>query len=352
MNILESTRRYEKWLAAHTSVVRPDLLYKHAQMKKSVFPFLRATFYRWVQLWNEHCADLVKAPRVLGVGDLHFENFGTWRDAEGRLIWGVNDFDEACEIPYANDLVRLTVSVHLAIRDQHLNIGRRQASELILEGYSENLGRGGRPFVLDEQHQFLRTIAQAELRDPVHFWHTMRGLPTFRGALSKHQREALELMLPHPITPYRVVTRRAGLGSLGRVRLVALSDWRGGLVAREIKAFLPSAWNFQSSHYSEIITRAVRMPDPFVCICGDWVVRRLAPDCSRIELATLPKRRDEAYLVRAMGSETANIHLSTPEAVAAIQSDLGRRPASWLHDAAKVMSKAVLQDWKVFSGRK
>jgi len=36
---------------------------------------------------------------VLAVGDLHVENFGTWRDAEGRLIWGVNDFDEAWRLP-------------------------------------------------------------------------------------------------------------------------------------------------------------------------------------------------------------------------------------------------------------
>jgi hypothetical protein len=26
-------------------------------------------------------------PRVLGVGDIHLENFGTWRDAEGRMVW-------------------------------------------------------------------------------------------------------------------------------------------------------------------------------------------------------------------------------------------------------------------------
>jgi hypothetical protein len=35
------------------------------------------------------------APVVTGVGDLHVENFGTWRDADARLVWGVNDFDEA-----------------------------------------------------------------------------------------------------------------------------------------------------------------------------------------------------------------------------------------------------------------
>ena len=53
---------------------------------------------------------------MLGVGDLHVENFGTWRDAEGRLIWGINDFDEACPMPYTIDLVRLAASADLAIK--------------------------------------------------------------------------------------------------------------------------------------------------------------------------------------------------------------------------------------------
>ena len=49
--------------------------------------------------------------KLKGVGDLHVENFGTWRDVEGRLVWGVNDFDEAYALPYTNDLVRLVASV-------------------------------------------------------------------------------------------------------------------------------------------------------------------------------------------------------------------------------------------------
>ena len=56
------------------------------------------------------CPDLANAPSVLAVGDIHLENFGTWRDAEGRLVWGVNDYDEAAEMPYILDLVRLAVS--------------------------------------------------------------------------------------------------------------------------------------------------------------------------------------------------------------------------------------------------
>ena len=52
--------------------------------------------------------------RVLAVGDIHLENFGTWRDADGRLVWGVNDFDEAAQMPYVLDLVRLAASALLA----------------------------------------------------------------------------------------------------------------------------------------------------------------------------------------------------------------------------------------------
>lgn len=37
---------------------------------------------------------------MLAIGDLHVENYGTWRDAEGRWVWGVNDFDEAFPMAY------------------------------------------------------------------------------------------------------------------------------------------------------------------------------------------------------------------------------------------------------------
>src|SRR6058998_3000919 len=105
-------------------------------MREDLFPFLRATYYRWAQLWPEVCADLASAPEVLSVGDLHVENFGTWRDAEGRLVWGVNDFDEACPLPYTNDLVRLATSAWLAIEADDLALGRGAACRVILEGYA------------------------------------------------------------------------------------------------------------------------------------------------------------------------------------------------------------------------
>ena len=66
--------------------------------------------------------DADRAPQVLAVGDLHVENFGTWRDMEGRLVWGINDFDEVYELPYTIDLVRLAASAHIAIRESRLEI--------------------------------------------------------------------------------------------------------------------------------------------------------------------------------------------------------------------------------------
>ncbi|HSU88452.1 MAG TPA: DUF2252 family protein, partial [Terriglobia bacterium] len=137
MDILGATAQYEKWIAARIRVVQEDLAFKHAQMRESPFAFLRATFYRWLQLWQELCATETSAPAVLAVGDLHIENFGTWRDSEGRLIWGINDFDEAFPLPYTFDLVRLGASARLAIKSENLTIGTRDACDAILEGYTE-----------------------------------------------------------------------------------------------------------------------------------------------------------------------------------------------------------------------
>jgi len=74
-------------------------------------------------------------------------------------------------------------------------------------------------------------------------------------------------------------------------------------------------------------------------------VRRLAPDCSRIELSELPKEHSEKVLLHAMGFETANVHLGSKKA-RAIQADLRKRASGWLPKAAEKMLKAVTQDWE------
>jgi len=354
MDIVRATKTYETWLGQRIPLLDPDLRFKHQRMAQSPFPFLRATFYRWVQLWPQVCAELVNAPVVLGVGDLHVENFGTWRDSEGRLIWGVNDFDEVALVPYAADLVRLAVSANLAMRDSHLSQDPTDAYDAILAGYREGFEEGGKPFVLAEQHRLLRDLALSELRDPTLYWQKFSQLPTVRTGLPAAVKGALNHTLPEAHLPFRVVHRQAGLGSLGRRRFAALAQWRGGWVAREAKELVISAWHWETRGapdilYQRAIGQAVRVPDPFVGMSGNWVIRRLAPDCSRIELGSLPQTKDELKLLHAMGRETANIHLGTKAAAGRVLKDLKRRPGKWLRRAAEAMAKATLEDWKVWA---
>jgi uncharacterized protein (DUF2252 family) len=355
MNVVKATRRFEEWLGSHITLMKPDLRLKHRHMAEAVFPFLRATFYRWMQVWPEVCLELSKAPRVLAVGDLHVENFGTWRDIEGRLVWGVNDFDEAAVLPYTLDLVRLATSMLFAIAEGRLKLKAKDGCAAILEGYGKSLAEHGRPFVLAEQNQWLRDAATGELRDPVHFWKKMDSLPKVNGQLPASAQEALEHLLPERGLSYRTVRRVAGLGSLGHIRLVAIAECHGSKIAREAKAMRPSAvyWAIGARDpveimYQAIISRAVRCPDPFVQLRGHWIVRRLAPYCSRIELSVLPTHRDELRLLFAMGWETANIHLGSPGTVKQVRRHLNTLKPGWLLSAAKQMAEAVTDDWKVW----
>ena len=352
MDIFQATADFEHWLAQQLPLVRQDIALKHQHMAEAAFPYFRATFYRWLQLWPEICGDLAKAPAVLGVGDLHIENFGTWRDTEGRLIWGVNDLDEAWPAAYTLDLVRLTASVYVAIREDHLSVTRREAAEAIEEGYRDALAAGGKAFVLAENHRWLRLLALGKLRDPVRFWQKMQQNPQYTGKVPPEVRASLEEALPSPNYGYQLKRRIAGLGSLGHPRILALTCWQGAWVAREAKAIRPSAWVWAKKagateiYCEELARRATRVQDPGVRFHGRWVVRRLAPDCSRIELASLPREWDELRLLHSMGWETANMHFSSPRAIPKVRRDLASRRGRWLHRAAKAMHAAGYAEWQ------
>lgn len=349
MRIRQATAGYEAWLGKRLKLIEPDLKLKHEQMRSAPFPFLRATYYRWAQTWAEPCGAQARAPEVLAVGDLHVENFGTWRDLEGRLIWGINDFDEAWPLPYTNDLIRLATSALLA----EITVPPKEGIGAVLDGYTAGVQAGGRPFVLAEHHGALRHMATARLHEPEAYWEKLRALAECRSPAGA--RKAIERLMPEKGLSWRIVHRVAGLGSLGRERYVALADWRGGALAREAKALAPSAclWAERGKgtapiRYQEILDRSVRCRDPFVRVRKRWIVRRLAPDCSRIELSALPKERDEIRLLHAMGFETANIHLGSIKP-RLLREDLKSRPRGWLFEEARRMEKLVREDFNEYA---
>ena len=359
MDIIEATRRFEAWLKRRITVVGRDLAYKHERMRAAPFLFFRATYYRWAQLWTEHCPKLARAPEVLAVGDLHLENFGTWRDAEGRLVWGVNDFDEAHPMAFPNDLVRLAVSALLAAESSpHFKLKAGEVCARLADGYRIGIERGGEPFVLMESHPGLRRMALQDLRQPAPFWKRLEAKSTpLKSDPPDSVRKAFAKILPDGAEPeYRVLKTPKGLGSLGRQRYLALVDWQGGRMAREAKAVAPSACLWAKGQRAgegnpwleRTVRSAVRCADPYYEVRRGWLVRRLGPDCSQIDIDELVHHEDLASLLYCMGQETANIHLGTPKGRKRIRESWNHLPPDWLETSARLMLKLSLKDWNRF----
>ncbi len=352
MGIIDATEGYESWLRQQIAVNETDLKAKHRAMASATFPFLRATFYRWAERLPELYPQIFEAPAVCAVGDLHVENFGTWRDAEGRLVWGINDFDEAHTLPYTSDLIRLATSIELARAENSLSISLETACKALLEGYRKALETGGRPFVLEEKHDWLRDTATGDLRHPVAFWAKLeKGGEVTPESLPENALAVLKKAVPERATLNRIRQRQAGLGSLGRPRFVGIAGWEGGNIAREVKASVPSAVCWARGANAEtptgmetLLKTAVRCPDPFAHLEQGWIVRRLAPHCTRIELAEVPKERDEERLFHAMGYETGNVHLASEFSVLDVLRHLEKWDVADLREQASVMVAAVRRD--------
>jgi uncharacterized protein (DUF2252 family) len=90
---------------------------KFRKMAASPFAFYRgsaAVFY--ADLTGEYADDRfldARTSRVWIHGDLHAENFGTYMNGSGQLVFNVNDFDEAYVGPFSWDLKRFAASVAL-----------------------------------------------------------------------------------------------------------------------------------------------------------------------------------------------------------------------------------------------
>ncbi|MGW1891991.1 DUF2252 domain-containing protein [Streptomyces sp. NPDC002004] len=107
---------------------------KFRKMAASAFAFYRGTaclFYRDLANEGMHSGPYLddRTARVWIHGDLHAENFGTYMNSQGRLIFNVNDFDEAYVGPFTWDLKRFAASV--ALLGYAKALGDEQISDLV-----------------------------------------------------------------------------------------------------------------------------------------------------------------------------------------------------------------------------
>src|SRR5450759_3778621 len=114
------------------------------KMSSSAFVFFRGTFHLFAsdmldgpfRRWPVTAA----AGQILG--DLHTENFGTFRSISGEIVYDINDFDDTALAPYEYDLRRLVTSLIVgALDNKHPLSQGVAAAEACARGYLDMLGR-------------------------------------------------------------------------------------------------------------------------------------------------------------------------------------------------------------------
>jgi hypothetical protein len=345
----QHNREFESWLGDQCSLVRSDIAWKHERMKVSPFIFLRATFFRWAKTIETICPECADAPRLMAVGDIHLENFGVWRDRDGRLVWGVNDFDEVTRTPCAFDLVRLATS---ALLSGHVDLSGEAMTAAILGGYRRGLASLS-PVLLDRDNAWMRPLVMCTESDRVKFWDDIAAEKSVEPP--ETARVAMLESLPRRAEVTRFIRRsKKGGGALGKPRFAVVAAWRGGDVVREAKALTPSAWDWAHGKRGSVargldMARSdSRAPDPFLAVHPGYIVRRLAPDNRKIEFEDKAALKLSGRILEMMGQELGSLH--GEQDAAAVRADLKRRKGDWLLEAAKRAAAFVEADYESWRG--
>ena len=119
------------------------LALKYRAMCRSPFGFFRGTAHLfWEDARAAHLS-LPDGPPAWACGDLHLENFGSYRGSNRLAYFDLNDFDEAALGPATWELARLVTSLYVAAPS--LGLDRADATELarcFLTAYQTALANG------------------------------------------------------------------------------------------------------------------------------------------------------------------------------------------------------------------
>src|SRR5664280_474168 len=237
---------------------------KYRAMRASAFAFLRGSCHLFYDRLPRS-GIFKSAPLTWCCGDLHLENFGSFK-ADNRLVYfDINDFDESALAPASWDLVRIVSSLRVAA--DNVTIRKSEAEglcALFVESYASALALGKAYWVeRDTAEGLVRSLLDGlRTRRRAAFLNTrtqfkgkkrlLRIDGTKALAATEPQRAAIVDFMaafaqtqPQPAF-YRVldVARRiAGTGSLGVDRYAILVEGKGspdGNYLLDLKQALPS----------------------------------------------------------------------------------------------------------------
>ena len=89
---------------------------KYRAMRASAFAFMRGSCHLFYQRLPRS-GIFKSAPAAWICGDLHLENFGSYKGDNRLVYFDLNDFDEAALAPLTWELMRMLASIRVAARD-------------------------------------------------------------------------------------------------------------------------------------------------------------------------------------------------------------------------------------------
>ena len=224
------------------------LALKYEAMHEGALAFFRGTCHLFCEDWPQTHA-INGTPPAWVCGDLHFENFGTYKGDNRLVYFDIADFDEALLAPLSWDLVRLATSALIAAKARGLKRKQRVAlCNLFLDAYRKALTDGKarwiergtavglvarvlQPLERRTRLAFINkrtTVKSGKRKLRIDGEHTLAIDDADRKRVKKFMQQFAERQ-PYPqfFKMIDVARRIAGTGSLGLERYTILIDGRG-----------------------------------------------------------------------------------------------------------------------------
>ena len=371
------------------------LALKFRKMRADPFVFLRGSchlFYQRLPLVDV----LRNAPLAWVCGDLHLENFGSYKGDNRLTYFDINDFDEAALAPCLWDLVRFLCSVRLGAASLGIDDAAAAAlCQVFVDAYAGALASGKARWVERETANGLVRDLLDDLRERSReaFLDTRTDLKGKRRRIrcdgkkalpaTESQRATIEQFMasfaqtqPNPefFSVLDVAQRIAGTGSLGLDRYIVLVEGKGSPASNylldikqaQASALLPylavaqPAWASEAARVVAVQSRMQAIAMAFlypVAINGQpYILRGLQPSEDRVALDRANGKLHRLETVLAtMGEVVAWDQLrSSGRGGAAIADELidfGQQ-TQWraaLHDSARQCAEIVRADWQVYA---
>jgi len=319
-------------------------------MAENAFRFLRGTCHLFYEDLHQSDA-LPQYPLSWVCGDLHLENFGTYKGDNRMVYFDVNDFDEGALAPATWELARIVTSIFIGF--ESLGVKRKEAKEvarMFLDVYSSTLAKGRARYLEPETangivRTFLEKICERKQKelirqrtilkneklvlriDNVRFFPIDKGL---KKELAAHFAQWIQ-DTPMLQKRYKVLDmgfRIAGTGSLGVKRYVFLmrnsKDPKKHLLI-DMKQALPSslhpwlstpqpAWTSEAERVIAIQDRMQNVPPALLSTTTfqgeSFVLKEMQPTADRIDFLLIRDRsKDINCVIEDMALLTASAQL-------------------------------------------